>query len=160
LGIGELDAMLGEAERVFLDSRALIAFHSRLEPAHSLAKHLMGRIEDDSQPLRGYCSVISVTELLIRPMRAGVAPFAFMHTFLSSFPNLAVLPVDFSVAVQAASLRASTGIRLPDALIVASGLLAGCEAIVSNDEQWRRRLKPLFREFRWIYLGDYLDTTK
>jgi hypothetical protein len=34
--------------------------------------------------------------------------------------------------------------------------LAGCQAIVSNDERWKRRLAPMFREFRWIYLGDHL----
>ena len=45
--------------------------------------------------------------------------------------------------------------RLPDALIVASGLLAGCEAIICNDKQWKARLEPLFPAFQWIYLGDY-----
>ena len=39
--------------------------------------------------------------------------------------------------------------------MIASGLLAGCEAIVTNDRAWKARLEPLFREFRWMYLGDY-----
>jgi len=79
-----------------------------------------------------------------------------MHTFLTTFPNLTILPADLTVALQAATLRATTGIRLPDALVVASGMLAGCEAIVSNDEQWRRKLALLFRQFQWIYLGHYV----
>ena len=36
-----------------------------------------------------------------------------------------------------------------------SGLLAGCEAIVTNDERWKRRLEPAFRTFRWVYLADH-----
>lgn len=79
-----------------------------------------------------------------------------MHTFLTDFPNLTALPVDLAVASQAANLRTTTEIRLPDALIIASGLLAGCELIVSNDEQWKRRFEPMFPMFRWAYLSDYL----
>jgi hypothetical protein len=32
-------------------------------------------------------------------------------------------------------------------------LLAGCEAVIANDEQWARRMAPLFPDMRWIYLG-------
>lgn len=63
--------------------------------------------------------------------------------------------MDMAVAIQAASLRASTNIRLPDAVVVASGLLAGCEAIVTNDGRRKAKLEPLFGNFRWIYLEDY-----
>ena len=153
--IATLDAILGDIERLLLDTSALIAFHNRLERVHFLAAHLLGRIEREDDPLRGYYSVISAAELLVRPFRAGPAEHAFMHAFLMSFPNLTVLPVDLPVAMQAATLRASTNARLPDALVMASGLMAGCEAIVTNDEAWTRRVAPLFRDFRWIYLGDF-----
>lgn len=151
-----LDVALSDAERILFDSSALIAFHSRLEEAHPLAKHLLHRVEEDDDPLRGYYSVLSATELLIRPIRSGVAEFTFMHTFLTTYPNLTLLPVDLTVATQAATLRATTGIRLPDAIVVASGLLAGCEAIVTNDEEWKRKLVGLFHDFKWIYLGDFV----
>jgi predicted nucleic acid-binding protein len=78
-----------------------------------------------------------------------------MHTFLAQYPHLTVLPVDMVVAVQAATLRATMGVALPDAVVIASGLLAGCEAIVTNDERWRRRGQALFRQIRWLYLEDY-----
>ncbi|MBI4491569.1 MAG: type II toxin-antitoxin system VapC family toxin [Chloroflexi bacterium] len=156
MGLVELDAALGDAERVLLDSSTLIAFHTPLEQVHPLAKRLLERIERSSDPLRGYYSVVSAAELLVRPIRAGTDRFTFMHTFLTAFPNLTPLPMDLPVAVQAATLRATTGLPLPDAIIIASGLLAGCEAIVSNDERWQRRFAPLFRNFRWIHLGDYL----
>jgi hypothetical protein len=44
-------------------------------------------------------------------------------------------------------------LALPDALLVGTALLSGCEAIITNDERWSRRLAPLFPRFRWIYLG-------
>jgi predicted nucleic acid-binding protein len=44
-------------------------------------------------------------------------------------------------------------LALPDALIVATAIMSGCEVIITNDEHWSRRLGPLFSQFRWIYLG-------
>jgi predicted nucleic acid-binding protein len=155
VGIAGLDAALGDAERVLLDSSALIAFHSPHERAHPVADHLLKRIGSSRDPLRGYYSVVSAIELLIRPIRTGQQRFTFMHAFLTQYPNLTDLPMDLTVAVQAANLRATTGISLPDAVVIGSGLLAGCEAIITNDERWKRRLEPLFRTFRWIYLEDH-----
>jgi predicted nucleic acid-binding protein len=155
VAIARLDTTLGDAERVLLDSSTLIAFHSPQEHAHHVASHILQRIASDQDPLRGYYSVASAVELLVRPIRTGQQRFTFMHSFLTEYPNLTELPMDLTVAVQAASLRAMTNLPLPDSVVVASGLLAGCEAIVTNDERWKRKLEPLFRGFRWIYLGDF-----
>ncbi len=156
MGSAELDAVLGSAERLLLDSSTLIGFHNSAERAYPLARHLLQRIADNQDPLRGYVSVLTASELLVRPIRAGDPDYTYMYSFLTNFPNLTMLPVDLVVAMEAASLRAIGNIRLPDALIIASGLLAGCEVIVSNDEGWKRRFEPLFRQFRWIYLSDHL----
>jgi predicted nucleic acid-binding protein len=150
-----LDRSIGDAHRILLDTSALIAYHSTSEPTHPLARHLMGRIEEDADPLRGYFSVVSAAELLVRPYRQGAPELTLMHTFLASFPNLTLLPVDLAVATQAATLRAVTGVRMPDAMILASALLSGCEAIVSNDGEWKRRMEPLFGQFNWVYLGNF-----
>ncbi len=99
---------------------------------------------------------MTASELLVRPIRSGQDRFTFMHTFLTHFPHLTGLPLDMEVAVQAANLRAIAGLALPDAVVVAAGLLAGCEAIVTNDRRWKQRGESLFREFRWIYLEDYV----
>jgi predicted nucleic acid-binding protein len=79
-----------------------------------------------------------------------------MQDFLTGFPHLRSLPADLAVAAQAANVRAIACMDLLDALIIGTGLVRGCEAIVSNDECWKRRMEPLFAQFRWIYLGTYL----
>jgi predicted nucleic acid-binding protein len=155
LAITELDAALGQVERILLDSSGLIAFHDPSDPTNPLVDHLFRRIENNRDPLRGYYSVISAVEILIRPLRTGTGDFTSMHAFLAGYPNLSGLPVDLTVALQAANVRATTNLRLPDAGVVASALLAGCEAVVTNDQRWRTKLEPLFRQFRWIYLDDY-----
>jgi predicted nucleic acid-binding protein len=151
----DLDAALADIQRAMLDSSTLIAFHSPHEAAHLAAEHLLERIADNDDLLCGFYSYVSAIELLVRPIRASQQRFTFMHTFLTQFPNLTGLPLDMVVAVEAATVRAATGLALPDALIVASGLLAGCEAMVTNDARWKARGAPLFKQFRWIYLGDF-----
>ena len=151
-----MDAALGEGQRLLLDSSALIAFHQPAELAHPLARHLLERISLEADPLIGFYSMITAAELLVRPVRSGIAELGFMHAFLTSYPHLHGLPMDLHVAQQAATLRATAGLRLPDAIVVATGLLAACEVIVTNDGVWRERLAPFFRQFRWICLSDFL----
>lgn len=150
-----LDRALGNTDRVLLDSSTLIAFHDPAESTHTLATHLLRRIEVESDPLCGYFSVVSATEILVRPLRTSQPKFTFMHRFLTGFPNLTPLDVDMQVATQAATLRAARGLKTPDALIVATALLAGCQAIVTNDQAWKGRLSALFGEFTWVYLAEH-----
>ena len=150
---GELNAALTDAQRIFVDSSACIAYHSQVERAHPVARHLFGRIASPSDPVQAYISVVSVAEMLIRPIRAGSRDLKMVHAFILEFPNLHLIQVDLPVALQAANVRALTRLALPDALLVGTAILSGCEAIVTNDEGWSRRLAPLLPQFRWIYLG-------
>ena len=85
MGPSGLDAALDSIERVLLDTSTLIAFHSPHERVHPLSIHLMGRIQSDTDPLRGYYSAISAAELLVRPVRTGVENFTHMQDFLTGF---------------------------------------------------------------------------
>jgi hypothetical protein len=44
--------------------------------------------------------------------------------------------VSFDVAREAARIRASTAVRTPDATILATAVVAGAEAVVTNDGRW------------------------
>jgi len=151
--VAALDHALQHIHRSFLDTSTCIAYHSTAESVHPLARHLFRRIADGADPFTGYLLVVTAAELLIRPIRAGAADLTFMHTFLRGFPNLHVLPADLDVALQAANIRALTRLPLPDAFLVASAMLANCEAIITNDESWHKRLQSHFPAFRWIYLS-------
>jgi predicted nucleic acid-binding protein len=153
MDVRDLDAAVGDAHRAFVDSSACIAYHSTTELVHPLARHLFGRIASPLDPLGAYISVVSVAEMLIRPIRTGGHDLSLVTDFVRGFPNLTVLDVTLDIANQAATIRALTRLSMPDALLVGTALLSGCEAIVTNDREWARRLTPLFPQFRWIYLG-------
>jgi predicted nucleic acid-binding protein len=140
---------------VLLDSSTLLAFFSTHELVHPLAKHVLGRIERDQDPLQGWCSAVSVMELLVRPTVAGEEVANALLTSLTRFPHLQVAPVDVAVAAQAASVRAREKISPADALIVATGLVMRCEVIVSNDDKWQRRLAGHYPKVQFLYLDAF-----
>jgi len=73
--------------------------------------------------------------------------------FLTCFPNLRILPLDIALAREAARVRASTRLRMPDAIQVAAAYLCGADAIVTNDHRWVGRVtQPAL-----VLLDDYLD---
>lgn len=154
MDIARLDTAIGDAQRIFIDSSICIAYLSTYELAHPQAEHLFKRIQSDSDPLVGYISVVSVAGLLVRPIRSGSSDLSTVHSFLRTFPNLYVIDADFEIAQQAATVRALSRLAMPDALLIGTALMSGCEAMVTNDARWSRRLVPLFGQFSWIYLGD------
>ena len=153
MDVSNLERALDGVQRVFLDTSTCIAYYSTSEAVHPLARHLFRRIAAAQDSLAGYLSVITAAELLVRPIRAGAADLKYTHAFLRAFPNLTLLPADVDVALQAATIRATTRLPLPDAFLVASATLSGCEAVITNDEAWYKRLRTLFPAFRWIYLS-------
>jgi predicted nucleic acid-binding protein len=153
MNVTELDRAIGDAHRAYIDTSTCIANLSTTEAAYQAARHLFGRIADDSDPLVAYISVVSVTEMLVRPIRSGDSRLDLVTDFLQNFPNLHILNTDFAIAIQAANIRAVARLALPDALLVGTAIMAACEVIVTNDERWARRLAPLYPQFRWVYLG-------
>jgi predicted nucleic acid-binding protein len=155
VGLPELDQAIGAARRVLIDSSTLLAFYTVHEGVHPLAKHVLGRIEQDGDPLEGWCSTVTLIELLVRPTMAGSQVANSMLTSLTQFPYLHLIPVDVAVATQAAAVRAREKISPADALIVATGLVASCDVIISNDDTWQRRLAGHYPQVRFLYLDAF-----
>lgn len=89
-------------------------------------------------------SIVTVMELTVRPWGLGQAAVAREYeTLLVHFPNLRLADVTRDVARRAAQLRAQYRLRPADALQVATALLLGATAWVTNDRKLAR-LDPMF----------------
>ena len=64
--------------------------------------------------------------------------------------NTTEIIVDRRVALEAATVRAATDIKLPDAIIVATAVISGCDALIGNDKTCARRVT----EIPYIYLDE------
>lgn len=101
----------------------------------------------------GITSVLTLTELLVKPLQSGRRGLAARYEALVRLtPNLILADVDAEIARRAALLRATYRLRTPDAIQVAASLAHGATAFVTNDIRLRR-----IDELTVIVLADYMD---
>jgi predicted nucleic acid-binding protein len=92
-----------------------------------------------SGKLTGVTSVISLTEVLIQPIRQDKIDLQKRYRDLCLHSaNFETVPIDASIAERAADLRARYNLRTPDALQVAAALTRDCEAFLMNDTNVKR----------------------
>jgi predicted nucleic acid-binding protein len=154
--IATLEQALPAGERLLLDTTSLIAYLDRSEAISPVAMHVIDTLV---RPGRNpaVVSMITVLEVLVRPLRAGVAaPYQSLLDFLRRFPDLRAPRVDLAVAQEAASLRASFRLSTADALIVATGIVAQVHHLVTNDADWVRKLQPISGRIRVCQLAHHV----
>ncbi len=153
----DIDASLRSGELILLDTSALIAYFDKNEQVSQVAEHIIDElVRSGRNP--AVVSMVTVMEVLVQPLRqeANEACQLIMD-FLSNFPNIQPIPIDLDIAQKAASLRARHGFRSPDALIIATGILARVSHLVTNDGNWQKKLRPISNRANVCYLGDYLQ---
>ena len=95
-------------------------------------------------------STVTVAEILVRPFRHGASAVSTAEGFLQHFADIRLVPVTYEVAREGARLRASTDLPLPDALILASAVVAGVDVVVTAHRSWRLRLREVAPEIEVV----------
>jgi predicted nucleic acid-binding protein len=134
---------LSGCARVNLDTNAVIYYFGGGEPYGRLMKALFGLVDRGS--LEVVISGIVQMELLVKPIREGNldAVGEVIH-FTERTPNIRVVDVSRPVVMQAAFVRAD-GLEVADSLVLSTGIVAECDATVTNDKRWRLPLARLAR---------------
>ncbi|MCL6613884.1 MAG: type II toxin-antitoxin system VapC family toxin [Firmicutes bacterium] len=89
--------------------------------------------------LSALTSPVTVAEIMAKPRRHGLDEVAYAYKLLLlNFPNLRIPPIDVAVADKASMLRGRFGLKLPDALQVATGIIHGASAFITFDREIRR----------------------
>lgn len=129
-------AALPSGDRILLDSTMLIAYLDGTEVVSPAAQLVVDDfVRSGRNP--AVVSMVSVMEVLVGPAKASPVSFRHAGDFLQNFPNVQLRDIDFAVAEEAAAVRANHGHRAPDALIIATGLVAQVPRLVCNDLRWR-----------------------
>jgi predicted nucleic acid-binding protein len=79
-------------------------------------------------------SALTYAELLVGPLRTGREAVEVVDRFAA---QTRILDVSASIARLAAELRAARHLRLPDAVIVATGLRHEADVILTGDARWK-----------------------
>lgn len=153
-----LEGAVAAGDTILLDTSVVIAYLDRSAATSGIAAHVL-----DVLVLSGrnpaLLSMVTVTELLVRPAQTGVpAHRTAALGFLRHFPGMSLREVDFAVADQAATLRGRFRLSTPDALVVATAMVGGAGTIISNDRAWSR-LPEAVTGANVVLLDDHLPFT-
>ncbi|HGG58338.1 MAG TPA: type II toxin-antitoxin system VapC family toxin [Gammaproteobacteria bacterium] len=134
---------------VALDTCVFIYFIEEHERYFDIVRPLFEAI--DIGRLAAVTSSLTLMETLVLPYRQGeMRLLEEYQTILTNSHGLKMAGLSLAVLNIAASLRARTGMRTPDALQIASAVHNRCTAFVTND----RRL-PNAAGLPIIQIGDY-----
>ena len=124
------------AQRVIIDTNVFLNIINREEPNFGPSKELLDLV--DAGEVKAVVSVITIAELstgfYLMGDERGRREF-LLHVMSSE--DYKVAPVDVGVADKAGRIRAETGLRLPDSIIVSSGLKERVDLIVTQDEGFK-----------------------
>ncbi|MGL4552651.1 MAG: type II toxin-antitoxin system VapC family toxin [Gemmataceae bacterium] len=125
------------AGTVYVDANAVIYRVERIEPYLTASAPLW-----DALDLGTVCvetSELTLLEVLVKPMKDGNPSLVgLFRTVLLGTAGFAALPVSLAVLERAAVLRASHGLKTPDAIHAATALIHGSTLFVTNDAGFRR----------------------
>jgi predicted nucleic acid-binding protein len=114
-----------------LDSSIVIGALNRHDALHEAASRAV-RAERDRHALA--ISALTYGEILVGPLRAGTGAVAVVERFAD---QVRIVDLSPDIARLAAELRAARGLKLPDAVIVATGLRLGADVILTADARWK-----------------------
>lgn len=133
--MGRLEFLQGV--RIALDTSVIIYSVEKVQPYFDLLTPLWLGAQRGKYALYG--SELLLLEVLVKPFqrRDWVLEGAFRQLLTNSH-ELSLLPISRAVLDRAARLRVEHGIKTPDAIHLATALLAGCNIVLTNDSAWRK----------------------
>jgi len=148
---GKLQTIIEVHSCLLLDS-CLWIYHIEDHPSYSLLTTAILERVAKGEP-HAVSSELTLLEIKIHPLRQGREDIAEEYELLmDAFPNFSLCPIDRDILHTAGRLRVSYGLKIPDAIILASGLRNGATCAITNDLDWKR-----VNEMEILCLDDHLE---
>lgn len=130
-----LEAAVPPGALVALDASATLSYLSGAEDASPAAAWVFdGCLSTGRNP--GLLSTLTAAELLVRPFRSGPAAIALVEGFLRFFDGITLADVTYAIAREAARVRATTNLAMPDAIVIATAIERSASVVATNDGRW------------------------
>ena len=122
---------------IALDSSIFI-YHLEDHPRYApLTEMVFSALEKGTN--KGITSYLTLLEILTKPKAEGLFQEARDYEYyLSTFPNLTFYEMGLEVARKASDLRAVERMKAPDAIQLATAILYGANAFLTNDRIFER----------------------
>ena len=122
--------------RLCLDTNVFIAVKNR-EADSQHCERILDAIDD--KEIEGVISTIVITETLVGFYYNKEEKEA-EHFLMQVLRSYRVLPVDVEVSVKAARIRALQGIKLPDAIIIATVIITSADYLITKDDTLKKKI--------------------
>lgn len=154
MGLAALTKKLQHYPVLALDSAPVIYFIEANPVYEDLVNEVFLHI--DSGKVQATTSLITLTEVLVYPLENHFTSLADDYrNLLLRTRGLQSHEITAPIAEKAAELRAkysNKALKTPDAIQIATAILTGCNAILTNDMGWK-----VVTEIEVIILDDFLD---
>lgn len=129
-----IGSLLTGVELIGLDSSVLI-YQFDHHPVHAkVTARIFNRVWGG---LPAVLSTLVFMEILVRPHQVSPKAAAAVAARLKDMSNFSFLPPTMEIANEAARLRAKYRLETPDAIHLATSLIAGADLFITNDEDFR-----------------------
>lgn len=134
-----------------IDSMCFIYHFEASQNYGELVKELFLKLQE--KKLSAVTSVLTLAEILsYENLQKDKIAFDEEKIKLHTTPNLSIIPVDEKISEAASILKYKYSLTLPDAIQLATAVITGQQAFISNDNRLKR-----VKEIKVIILDDFLN---
>jgi len=143
-----------EYGHVGLDTMCFI-YHFEANPKYIAFTNALFNLVEEGK-LRATTSTLTLAEILIKPIEQGNKAAVDDYKYaLTNFPNLVLCDINAEIAEEAASLKVGYGVRLPDALQVATSIIQGARVFITNNQNLKRIKETEILIVRELLVGEF-----
>jgi predicted nucleic acid-binding protein len=117
---------------------SLFIYHLEDHPRYApLTEIVFSALEKGAN--KGVTSYLTLMEILVKPKAEGLLQAARDYEYyLTTFPNLTFCEMGLDVARKASDVRAAERMKAPDAIQLATAIVYGATAFLTNDRIFER----------------------
>ena len=119
------------ASIVYVDTAIVIYSIEKFPDYFPLLEPMWKQLQ--SSQIQVITSELTLLETLVMPLRNGNTDLIARYEAMLLSSEISLIPISQAILKQAASIRATTNLKTPDAIHAASALNLGCTIFLTND---------------------------
>lgn len=132
--MGKVSQELGQ--RVYFDANIIIYLVEGFAPFLDQLRALSTAL--NTGEILAITSELTLAEVLVKPLKDQLSAIQQAYKiFLTPTPALNVVAIHYAILEEAAQLRATTKLKLPDAIHLATARQQQCDSFLTNDAVFR-----------------------
>jgi predicted nucleic acid-binding protein len=126
----KIEEALGGVKRLFLDTAPVVYFVEQNPEFIARVAPIFARLDLD---IMGVVSAVTLAECLVFPIKRGLKDLENAFEEIVNSDRVEFVVADQEIAKLTATIRAKYNFQLPDSMQIATAIVSGCDAFLTND---------------------------